>query len=399
MPLRSESLDSVVLDLALALILVGFLVAGYRSGLARNVGGIVGVFAGAVGAFFLVPLVGGWVPDPAWRTPATLAAALLLILTGLSIGIGVGRAIRSRIDRTPLRPVDRVLGALVAAIAAALVASVLAASIGSLGVPFLAPAIAGSRVLRTIDGLTPVQAKAYIAQARAFVVQEGFPRIVEAFEGPVPQLPDAAPANAALTTAAASVVKITGTAYSCGRNQSGSGFVIADDRVLTNAHVVAGVVEPVVETPEGQALAGRIVYFDPIDDLAVIRLNGLTAQPLLLADPLPVGAVGVVDGYPFGGPFDSDPAEVIAVGTQLVPDIHGNDPTAREVYTLASDVQQGESGGPLLSDAGLVAGVVFAKAADAPNVGYALTLSEVKPVATGAAALVEPVSSGGCVEG
>jgi S1-C subfamily serine protease len=69
------------------------------------------------------------------------------------------------------------------------------------------------------------------------------------------------------------------------------------------------------------------------------------------------------------------------------------------VYTLAADVEHGESGGPLLSEGGLVAGVVFAKAAETSNVGYALAMEEVQPVIAQAAALSAPVSSGECVGG
>jgi hypothetical protein len=108
---------------------------------------------------------------------------------------------------------------------------------------------------------------------------------------------------------------------------------------------------------------------------------------------------GVSLGYPFGGPFDSDPARVMSIGSVLVADIYGQSPTARDVYTLAADVQQGESGGPLLSVDGRVAGVIFAKAANTANVGYALAMSEVAPVVAQADGLTAIVSSGTCIQG
>lgn len=390
---------SLILDLLLVLMLIASVVNGYRSGLIRSLSGILGVVAGGIAAFFVVPLVGAWVPEPEWRTPATLGAALLLVIMGLSAGSSVGHAIRRRAHRTKLRVVDRVLGAVATAVASALVASMLAFSIGSLGVPFLSPAIASSTVIRVIDGLTPDPVKSFLAQLRSIAVQEGLPRIVEAFTGPTPGIPDFDTNNPALSVAAQSVVRITGTAYACGQSQSGTGFVVAQDRIVTNAHVVAGVTEPVVESPAGEALQGEIVYFDPVNDLAVIAVNGLSAPPLQLSSNLAAGSRAVANGYPFGGPFDSDAAEVISVGTLSVADIYGQDPSPRQVYTLASDVQQGESGGPLLSETGLVAGVIFAKAATTPNVGYALAMEEVEPVAIQAAALGAPVSSGSCVRG
>src|SRR5690606_9850200 len=119
----------------------------------------------------------------------------------------------------------------------------------------------------------------------------------------------------ALNVAAGSVVRITGNALACGVAQTGTGFVVADDRVVTNAHVVAGVTEPVVETLGGQVIAGTVVYFDPADDLAVIAVPGLDAAALDLAPVLQPGSDAVVQGYPHGGPFVSGAASVVSVGS------------------------------------------------------------------------------------
>ncbi len=385
-----------LLDVLLVLLLLVFLVYGYRSGLVRSLSGIVGMVAGGIAAFFVVPLLGAWVPSPEWRTPATLAAAIVLVLAGLSLGASVGYALRRQVDRIKLRVVDRALGAALTTVAAALIASMLAFTIGALGVPMLTTAIASSTVIRTIDALTPTQVRGFLAEVRSIAVDEGIPSIVEAFQGPTPEIPNVTTDSPELTEAARSVVRITGNAYSCGQNQSGSGFVVAPGRVVTNAHVVAGVTVPVVEAPGLGALPGRVVYFDPIDDLAVIAVDALTAAPLERGPNLGVGTAAVSSGHPFGGPFDSDAAEVISVGPLNVADIYGNNPTSRQVYTLASDVQEGESGGPLLSESGVLAGVIFAKSATTDNVGYALAMDEVEPVAVLAPSLESAVSSGAC---
>lgn len=390
---------STVLDLLLILVLFVALVNGYRSGLLRSLTGVVGAVLGGVAAFFVVPLVGGWVPAAEWRTPATIAVAILLVLIGHSLGASVGGMVSPKKRRSSLGALNRVLGAAFAAVASALVASMVAFSIGALGIPFLSPSIASSTVVSGIDSLTPDPVKALMAELRSVAVTQGLPRIVDAFTGPTPDAAQADTSSPALAVAAQSVVRITGTAYACGQSQSGSGFVVSDGRVITNAHVVAGVGQPVVETPAGQALAGEIVYFDPVDDLAIISVPGLPTAPLSIGANLAVGSGAVADGYPFGGPYVSDPAQVISVGTISVADIYGQDPTPREVYTLASDVQQGESGGPLLSESGLVVGVIFAKASSTENVGYALALEEVQPVISQAPVLSDPVSSGTCVRG
>jgi len=390
---------STILDLLLVILLIAALVNGYRSGLFRSLFSILGLIAGGIAAYFVVPLVGSWVSEPDWRTPASIAAALVLIYLGLSLGSAIGSILRRGVNRIKLGPVDRILGGVFTAAAAALVSSMVAMSVGAFGVPLLSPAIASSTVISGIERLTPDPVKTFIAQLRSAAVTQGLPRVVDAFTGPSPELPDFDTDNPALALAEQSVVRITGTAYSCGQSQSGTGFVVSDDRIVTNAHVVAGVTSPVIESPSGESLQGEIVYFDSVDDLAVIAVDGFSAAPLTLTGNLAAGSRAVADGYPFGGPFVSDPAEVLSVGELNVADIYGQDPTPRQVYTLASDVQQGESGGPLLNDAGQVAGVIFAKSIDTANVGYALAMEEVSPVASGAAALSAPVSSGTCVRG
>ena len=130
-------------------------------------------------------------------------------------------------------------------------------------------------------------------------------------------------------------------AYQCGQNQSGSGFVSSSGRVVTNAHVVAGVTQPVVLTPSGSTYTGRVVYFNAVQDLAVIAVNGLPTAPLPLGADLVTGATAVFDGYPLGGPFLSSPAAVQNVATINSPDIYGANPSPREVYYLAADVQEG----------------------------------------------------------
>jgi S1-C subfamily serine protease len=236
---------------------------------------------------------------------------------------------------------------------------------------------------------------------RTAVMNDGLPRVLEAVGVPEssPALPALTLDSPALSTAGASVVRITGNAPSCGTGRVGSGFVVADDRVVTNAHVLAGVTELVVEAPNEMPRSGRIVYFDPVDDLAVIDVSGLDAAALPMSPTLSPGAEAAVMGYPFGGPFTAGSASVLAQGTTLVPDIYGANPTPRQVYTLAANVQQGNSGGPLLDIDGQLAGVIFAKTTGDQPIGYALSLSEVGPVAEAAAGYSAPVSPGQCISG
>ena len=389
-----------VLDFVLVLVLLGYLIAGLRNGFLVTLGGIAGFVAGAVAAFFAIPLVSEWVPQNPWRLIAVIGTVIILIVVGQGIGSALGASIRRWSDFPPLRFIDRILGGVVNVVVAALVLSMLAFSVGTLGVPFLSQQIASSQVIRGIDSATPAPVRSWMAQLRSIAVDDGIPTLLEGVGPAVPaQVPDASVDTPELAAAGASVVRITGTAFQCGQNQTGSGFVIAPGRVITNAHVVAGVNEPVVEVPGVGARQGRVVQLDTARDIAVIAVDDLSASPLQLGEELDNGSTAAFAGYPAGGPYRIQPASVQNLSPVLVNNIYGSDPQALEVYSLAANVQQGNSGGPLLDLQGRVTGVVFAKStADAP-VGYALSLEELRPIAQNAPALEEAVSAGQCTRG
>ncbi|MFJ5698614.1 MarP family serine protease [Arthrobacter sp. NPDC093139] len=388
-----------VLDLALILTLLSYLIYGLRNGFLVTVGGIAGFAAGAVAAFLSVPVVSDLVEDSSWRLTAIIATAIVLVVLGNALGTTIGRSIRSAVRLKPLRAVDRMVGGAVNVVVAALVMSMLAFSIGALGVPFVSQQLADSRVIRFIDGMTPNPVKATMAQLRSAVIGDRIPRLIEGIGQPqrVP-VPDASTDTPALNRAAGSVLKIAGTAFQCGQNQTGTGFVVSPGRVVTNAHVVAGVSQPVVEVPGGGAMPGRVVYFDGKRDLAVLAVDGLPSAALPLSPDLPAGTAAAFAGYPHGGPFQSKPATVQGISTVLVPDIYGDNPVPDEVYKLAGDIQPGNSGGPLLTAGGAVAGVIFAKTTSDAALGFAIPMIDLRPVAAQAPELTNAVSSGQCIQ-
>lgn len=388
-----------VLDIVLILALLSYLVYGLRNGFLVTVGGLAGFAAGAIAAFFAVPLVSTFVEDSGWRLTAIIAAAVVLMALGHGLGTMVGRQLRGVVRIRPLRAVDRLVGGALNLVVSALVMSMLAFSVSSLGVPVVSQQLAESKVIRFIDGLTPTPVKATMAELRSTVIGNGIPTLLEGLDqGQAVQVPNTSTNTPALNRAAQSVLRIAGTAYECGQNQTGSGFVVSEDRVVTNAHVVAGVSQPVVEMPDGGAMPGRVVYFDTRRDLAVLAVDNLLSQPLQLSRDLPGGSQAAFAGYPHGGPFQSKPATVQDIATVLVPDIYGNNPAPEDIYRLAGDVQPGNSGGPLLTTDGQVAGVIFAKATSDAEVGFAITMNDLDPVAEQAPSLASPVSSGQCIQ-
>jgi S1-C subfamily serine protease len=149
----------------------------------------------------------------------------------------------------------------------------------------------------------------------------------------------------------------------------------------------------------GREYSAQIVVFDPERDLAVLAVDGLTAAPLRLGGTLAIGDESVVAGFPLDGPYRLDPARVRRTLTATGSDIYGQPGVTREIYSLFARVEPGNSGGPLLTPTGEVVGVVFAKSLDDPSTGYALTLTEARPVLDAAADASQPVDTGGCSTG
>lgn len=388
----------LVVDVVLLVVLVGALGVGVSRGLLASLGILIGVVLGGLAAFWLVPVVNDVWPWQSTRIFAVIALVLLLVIGGAAAGGALGGALRRGVDRSaPLRVVDRVLGGAFAVLAGALSLSLISASVVPTGTPVISSALGSSQVIRTIETLTPRPVAEALAQVRSAVLDDGLPQLGVLLDLDVqPTAPPLALDDPELTQAAASVARVSGVAYACGTSATGTGFVIAPDRVVTNAHVVAGVSAPVVELPGQPAREGRIVYFDPVDDLALIAVDELGAAVLPVAAPLVPGTAAAIQGYPWGGPFTTVTAEVISAGSVLVPDIYGETSNLRDIYALAAEVQPGNSGGPLLTDDGDVAGVVFARAEADASRGYAMTTTELQPVVAGAAGWSEAVSTGSC---
>lgn len=388
------------LDVVLILWLLWQLIYGLNVGLVVALGGIAGFVAGAVGAFFAAPFVNQFAPSPGWRTTMVIAATVLLIAMGHAIGMRLGRLIGRGVRSEPIKAVNRIMGGVLNVAVSALVITMLAFGVSNLGIPMVSKQLSDSQVLSKIDAWTPDPVKAAVAQIRSLVLEEGIPALLDP-EGPNVEVaaPNADTNTDAWNTAAKSVMKISGTAFQCGQNQTGTGFVISPGRVLTNAHVVAGVPNPVVATQTQGALPARVVFFDPAKDLAILAVDSLDATPLPTAPTVGEGTPAAFAGYPLGGPLQLRPATVRTSGPMMVPETSGGASSLLDVYQLAGNVQSGNSGGPLLDAAGNVVGVIFAKATTAANVGFALTMEEAGPVISAAPHLNTEVPSGACKVG
>jgi S1-C subfamily serine protease len=179
-----------------------------------------------------------------------------------------------------------------------------------------------------------------------------------------------------VTAAAQRVVKIR--SLGCGGEVFGSGFPVASNYIISNAHVVAGTNHTHVLTPDGRSLPAAIVLFDPERDVSILHVPGLNLAPLAQADARR-GTPGATIGYPGGGNETIRAAAVRAQVEAIGRDIYGEKEVARQIYVLQADIHPGNSGGPMVDSAGRVLGVVFANSTSNPQEGYALTDAEVAP--------------------
>jgi S1-C subfamily serine protease len=190
------------------------------------------------------------------------------------------------------------------------------------------------------------------------------------------------------------VLKVRGT-NDCGRGVEGSGFVFSEDRLMTNAHVVAGVDDPEVMVGDS-AVPATVVYYNPDLDVAVLSLETADIAPLAF-DRTAESPDGVaILGYPQDGPYDVQAARIRSKQRLRSPDIYGNGTVIREVFSLRSLVRPGNSGGPLVSGAGEVLGVIFAASVTDGDTGYALTADQVREAAAQGVTSDREVDTGRC---
>ncbi|MFB2555614.1 MarP family serine protease [Herbiconiux liangxiaofengii] len=393
----------ILIDLVLLALALLAVIGGWRRGALVTAASLVGIVAGGLITSVAAPPAVDWLAGLGWSSSLqrTLAAAAVLILS-ISLAVGVLSLVAGLLRRVVGvvrigRGLDSLGGGILGLATWAVVVWLLAGFLQTTGLAPVTQAVASSRVVSTLDSLAPVPSQSALGSLGQVLDDAGFPQVFafgdESIQGapePDPNVPDAV--NAAST----GVVRILSSAPRCGSDAEGSGWVVAGDRVVTNAHVVAGSEQLFVQLGGvGQLLDARLVVFDPDRDLAVLDVPGLPVDPLPLGTDLASADSAVVAGYPENGPYSVVPSRVREVVDAVGRDIYGQDPVTREIYSLRSTVLPGNSGGPLFDVDGQVVGVVFARSTIDAETGYAMTLGEIAPVLAAAGA-TEPVSSGAC---
>ncbi|TFV73421.1 MarP family serine protease [Blastococcus sp. CT_GayMR19] len=390
-----------VVDLVLIALALLFALSGFRRGLLVSATSIVGFVVGAVlGAQLSGPVADRIDGSSITRVFAALVVVLAGALLGQILAGAAGRALRTRVTWEPAKMVDSAAGAVVSAVAVLLVAWMVASPLASSPFPTVAGQVRQSALVQAVDHAVPDGVRSVYDSLRTAIDRRGLPDVLDpltATEVPDVPPPDETLANSPVVASVeGSVVKISGVAPSCSRQIDGSGFVYAAERVMTNAHVLAGVTDPVV-TAEGDEYDATPVFIDELLDVAVLAVPDLPQVPLDFAPATAeTGDDSIIMGYPGGGPFWVGPARVRERGEISGPDFRATTKVVREVYALFGTVRAGNSGGPLFAPDGSVLGVVFASAIDDPNTGYALTAQQVADAARTGSTAQTPVGTGPC---
>ncbi len=369
------------LDIAVLAVAFVAAISGWRSGALGSLLSFVGVVLGAIAGVLLAPHIVNHISSPRAKLFAALFLILALVVIGEVAGVVLGRAVRGAIRSKAVRTVDSVIGVALQLVVVLLAAWLLASPLTSSDQPNLAAAVRGSKVLAQVDEVAPSWLKTVPKRLSALLHTSGLPDVLQPF-GRTPivavEAPDAGLANDAVVAAAQpSVVKIRGVANGCQKVLEGSGFVIAPNRVMSNAHVVAGA-DSVSIQADGKSYDAAVVSYDPKADISILDVPNLPARPLVFAEsPARTGTDALVLGYPGGGAFAATPARIREIIELNGPDIYRTTTVNREVYTIRGTVRQGNSGGPLIDRNGQVLGVVFGAAVDDNDTGFVLTANEV----------------------
>lgn len=369
-------------DVVIAVIVLGATQRGYVVGILRQVGSLAGLVSGFVVGVVIAPHIADHFDQNPTR-PLVAAAVVGICIVALGVfGRHVGAMANLALRRLNLNAVDRVGGAIFAAVGSLLMCWLVASLLVNVSLGSISNEIATSKILAAVDEVMP-PVPSVEAKVQALFRSANFPSVFSSVVQPITTnypLPSTAAALAAADDASASTFRVT-TVNACGVDREGTAFVVGPDELATAAHVVAGGSHFDVSLPDGSHLrtvGATLVEFDPDNDVAVLRvaLGGARVLDLMTATPRRGSAAAIV-GFPENHVYSSlaraaIDGEITAQGR----DIYDNGLVTRPLLVVHATVQPGNSGSPLLVR-GSVAGLIFSRSVAQPSVAYAVPASVV----------------------
>ncbi len=386
------------LDWCLVVLTLAYALSGYWQGFVTGAFATAGLLIGGFIGIWVAPMLLGDASPSLWVSLGALFVVLVLASLGQALLQYVGTRLRSQITWQPIRAVDAVGGSVLSVVAVLVVAWMLGVAISGSQIPGISPQVRDSKVLVAVNQVMPAQAQQALRSFDNVVGSSFFPRYLEPFAPE--RIVRVAPAERRvlrdpdIRRAAQSVFKVRSN-NRCDSGVEGTGFLYAPRRLMTNAHVVAGVTDPVIRVGTKE-LHGTVVYYNSDIDIAVLDVPGLDGATIGFDLDGKEGQQGAVLGFPQDGPFNAQPARIRNDQRLRSPDIYGNGTVTRHVFSIRGLIRPGNSGGPLVSTEGKVLGVVFAASVRDKQTGYALTADQVRQAAAVGLAASRRVSSGNC---
>jgi S1-C subfamily serine protease len=391
-----------LLDLILIALMVAFAVSGYRQGFIIGALSFVGfVGGGLLGIFIAPPIAGAFVDGETERALLAIVIVFLTATIGQFASSTIGAVVRSHVTWEPAKVVDAVGGTFASAFSVLIIAWLIGSLISSSQFTLLSEQVNKSLLIGTVDQAMPKAAKDFQKPFKDFIDTSGFPKVFDAIGGgqlvEVEPPDKSVPKGAQLSRARRGIVKVQGVASSCRRHIEGTGFVYSQNKIMTNAHVVAGVDQDLQVTDYlNKAHAAKVVLYNPDRDIAILHVPGLNMPILRFDGTAKKGDDAIVAGFPHGEGFTMNAARIRVQQKARGLNIYERKSVVRDVYAIRGLVRQGNSGGPLLTTDGRVYGVVFAAALDQQETGYVLTAAEVSPDAEDGSKLFNRVDTQEC---
>ena len=388
-----------VVDSALIVLALIAAFVGWQKGAIKSAGALVGLGCGLLIGLWVSPFAVTWLAQfglGGISQRAIVASSSILVVTVVIYLLfsSLAKVLAGIFVHGPLRWLNSLSGSVLGVATWAVAVWLIAGFAVTTNLATVVSATESSHIVSTLNSIVPIRTSNVFSAVDDALGSANLPRVFASGEESVTAVQE--PNNTipeAVSRSESSVVMVLASKPVCGVDSEGSGFVVSNDRVITNAHVVAGATSVLVRTGTTTTRA-NLVTFDPERDLAILSVASLEVPPLSFGNSLQPGASAYAAGFPGNGPFTISPMRVRAQLDARGTDIYQTETVDRSIYSLRGTIRPGNSGGPLLDQNGSVVGVVFARSLSDKDTGYALTLSELQPVLKNTSSAA--ISSGAC---